>query len=348
MNLVLKLAQKGKNTCTPNPMVACIIVKDKQIIAKGYHKRSGDKHAEIIALHNAKTSVANATMYVNLEPCSHIGKTPACVDEIINAKIKRVVIALKDPDPRVNGNGIIALEKAKINCEIGVLEEESRYLNRGFIKRNKKSFPWIHLKTATTLDGKIAQNNGHSKWITGSEARIEVQKIRASSCAILTTSNTAIADNPQLTVRDIKTSRHPKVFLIDRKLRCPKSLKLLKKELVIFTSVSNANKSYPANITLEPIKNINSTKGIIEIFKILAKKYLINYLLIECGGKFAGTLIKNCLVDEITGFIAPKYLGEGMSVANMSGFKLNNLPNYQLQECNKVGNDIMFNLIKGK
>ena len=211
MRMCFELALLGKGQVSPNPMVGCVVLdKDENIVSKGYHKKCGESHAERDALLKLQNNEAEGgTLYVNLEPCSHYGKTPPCVDLIIERKLKKVVIAMRDPNPKVDG--LSKLREAGIEVVEGVLEEEAKFLNRVFIKNITQKLPYVVLKTATTMDGKIATNTGDSKWITSEKARAEVKNIRKKYDAILTSSATVIADNP--------TMEHKKKIILDRELK---------------------------------------------------------------------------------------------------------------------------------
>jgi len=201
MAKAIKLAKKGKYISMPNPYVGCVIVKNNNIIATGFTQIAGKAHAEVNALDNAQETVENATAYVTLEPCSHTGKTPPCADSLVASGIKRVVIAMLDPNPLVSGRGLKKLVDAGIDVSVGVLEDQARLLNQGFIKRMECNKPFVRVKMAMSLDGKTAMASGESQWITGKEARIDVQRLRAQASAILTGSGTLINDDPSLNVR---------------------------------------------------------------------------------------------------------------------------------------------------
>ena len=242
MKIALDLAKLGKGKVNPNPLVGAVIVKDKKIIAKGYHEKYGEDHAEVNAFKNAKENVAGATMYVTLEPCSHYGKTPPCVDKIIDNKISRVVIGMMDPNKLVLGQGIKKLQDAGIEVEVGVLEEECKKLNEVFIKYIKNKKPFVVLKAAMSLDGKISTASGESKWITGNKSRSEVHKLRNDLSAIMVGVDTVIIDNPYLTCR-IVDGRNPIRIIIDSKLRIPKDSNVLENTNDIKTIIATTEKA---------------------------------------------------------------------------------------------------------
>lgn len=288
MKECFKLAIKGNGKVSPNPMVGCVVLnKTGNIVSKGYHKKYGENHAERDALLKLKHNEAEGgTLYVNLEPCSHYGKTPPCVDLIIEHKLARVVFAMRDPNPKVNG--LSKLKKAGIKVTEGVLEEEAKFLNRIFIKNITKELPYVVLKTATTMDGKIASSNGDSKWITSDKARAEVYKMRKAFDCIMTSSNTVLADNPNMV--------HKFKCVLDKDSKVPKSANIYKQGEVFIANSQNT-----------PIKN--NRLDLEHVLKELYKKG-ISSVFVECGGTLAGALLKEGLIDEIYQFIAPKIFND--------------------------------------
>ena len=283
MRMCFALAKKGFGRVAPNPMVGCVVLdKDGNLISKGYHKKYGENHAERDALLKLKNKEAEGgTLYVNLEPCSHFGKTPPCVDLIIEHKLKRVVIGMKDVNPKVNG--ITKLKNAGIEVDY-VLEEEAEFLNRMFIKTMTKKMPYVVLKTASTMDGKIASKTGSSKWITSDAARKEVYSMRKKFDCIMTSSNTVIADNPSM--------EHKFKCVLDNDLRTSKDAKIYQQgEIYIASKENTPLKNNQLDIEAV-LKNLYS-KGIYSVF-------------VECGGTLAGSMLKDNLIDEVYQFIAPK------------------------------------------
>ncbi len=219
MAQALRLAELGLYTTSPNPRVGCVLVRDGKLIGEGWHKRAGEPHAEVHALRAAGESARGATAYVTLEPCSHHGRTPPCADALIAAGVRRVVVAMQDPNPLVAGQGIARLRAAGIDVECGLMEAAARELNIGFFSRMTRGTPWVRSKIAASLDGRTALANGASKWITGEAARRDVQHWRARSCAVLTGIGTVLADDPQLNVREPATERQPLRVVVDSELR---------------------------------------------------------------------------------------------------------------------------------
>ncbi len=227
MTRALALAERGLDTTHPNPRVGCVIAKGDRIIGEGFHERAGEPHAEVMALRSAKEPVAGATAYVTLEPCSHHGRTPPCVNALIEARIARVVFAVQDPNPRVSGQGADALLRAGITVEAGLMQNEATELNIGFMKRMKEGLPWVRVKLAMSLDGRTALANGASQWITGEPARADVQRWRARCSAVMTGVGTVLADDPQLNVRVAGfKGRQPLRVVLDARLRSPVGAKL--------------------------------------------------------------------------------------------------------------------------
>lgn len=296
----IKLARKGTGYVSPNPLAGCIIVKNGKIIGKGYHKIFGGPHAEVNAVKDAKkkgNSLVNSTLYTNLEPCSHHGKTPPCTDLIIKEKISRVVIGIKDINPTVNGRGIRILRKAGIKTEHGILQNECRELNKFFFKYFSARLPYVTLKIAQSLDGIIALKNNQSKYITCVESLKFVHKLRSEYDAVLIGKNTALLDNPSLTVRLVK-GRNPYRIVIDKNSRLPGNLKIFtdkdSDKTLIFNSLSE--KDIPVKNILKTLYNLN-----------------ISSVLVEGGANVFSRFVESNLFDDIYFVIAPKIIGDGIS-----------------------------------
>ena len=245
IQLTIEIAKKGEGSVSPNPLVGCVIIKDNRIIGAGYHQKFGEDHAEINAINSSAESLEGSTLYVNLEPCSHFGKTPPCVDRIIKEKVKRVVIGTLDINPLVSGNGVKALKKAGIEVKVGVLEKECIELNKFFFKFITNKLPYVTLKAAQTLDGMIADKNNYSEWISSSESRKYVHWLRARYDAVLIGSETARIDNPKLTVRMVE-GRNPYRVVLDSSLKLKSDLNLFKinsdNKTIVITSEKNKSK----------------------------------------------------------------------------------------------------------
>ncbi len=312
----LSLAGKGKTTTQPNPCVGCVIVKDNKIIAEGWHKNAGSEHAEILALMQAGAHAQGAVAYVTLEPCSHHGRTPPCADSLIDSGVDEVIIALQDPNPLVAGKGIKKLQQAGIKVRSGLLEDQARELNRGFISRMERGRPWLTVKTGASLDGRTAMQNGESKWITGPEARADVQHIRAACSAILTGSGTVIADDPSLTVRLDESTRQPLRVVLDSHLSIPDNAKIFNDgHPLLLATALGANDDRFRQLQENGIDICSfpcSDSGRVDtkaLLKCLAEHYLCNEILVEAGSVVCGNLLANELVDEIILYLAPVIMG---------------------------------------
>src|SRR5882724_10434177 len=239
MARALRLAERGLYTTTPNPRVGCVLVNDGRVVGEGWHERAGEAHAEVAALKAAGAAAAGATAYVSLEPCAHHGRTPPCSDALIAAKVGRVVAAMQDPNPQVAGRGLQKLRDAGIQAETGLMEEQARELNIGFVSRMTRGRPWMRVKIAASLDGKTALANGLSQWIGGPDARRDGHHWRARSCSVMTGIGTLKDDDPRLTVRDVETSRQPLRIVVDSRLRITPQAKLLDGGPVLIATATN-------------------------------------------------------------------------------------------------------------
>lgn len=342
MAKAIQLAKKGLYTTHPNPRVGCILTKDQHIIGQGYHQRTGEPHAEINALNSLqdKAQASGATAYVTLEPCSHTGKTPPCSNALIDAGISRVVIAMQDPNPQVAGQGIARLKAAGIDVELGILEQPARELNPGFIKRMEQGLPWVRVKLAMSLDGCTAMASGESQWITGPQARADVQRYRASADAILSGIGTVLADDPSLNVRlstdelGIEgTFRQPLRVILDSNLQTPHEARLidLEGETVIFISEAKINNKETAQkillfeskgVEIIPVKpDPTGSLSLKQILKVLAEKG-INEIHTEAGATLSGALIQQGLVDEAVLYMAPIFMGSNArGLLNLPGLE---------------------------
>lgn len=312
MAQALRLAEKGLYTTSPNPRVGCVIVRDGEVVGTGWHARTGEPHAEIHALRQAGEMARGATAYVTLEPCSHHGRTPPCVEALIAAQVARVVVAMVDPNPLVAGEGLARLQQAGIRADLGLLEKEARELNIGFVYRMTFGRPWLRLKTAASLDGKTALNNGVSQWITGPDARRDVHRLRARSCAMLTGIGTVLADDPMLTVRDVETTRQPLRVVVDSNLRMPLAAKMLAsgQTLVVTASADTARIERLCEAGAEVL--VLPSEGKVDLARMLNElgRRGINEVTVEAGRGLSGALVRAGLVDEFVIYLAPLLLGD--------------------------------------
>ena len=313
MARALELTQRGRDSATPNPAVGCVIVKDGDMIAEGWHERAGEAHAEARALAACSASPEGATVYVTLEPCSHHGRTPPCADALVAAKVARVVAAMEDPNPKVKGSGAARLRQAGIRVDVGCMQAEAREAHVGFVSRMARGRPWMRLKTAATLDGRIALANGESRWVTGEAARRDVHALRARSCAVLTGIGTVLRDDPRLTVRDVPCMRQPRRVLIDSRLDLPLDAKLLQGEPILVLTVSeDAGKrkrleGMGAEVVVVPRRGEKT--DLEAVARLLAQREF-NDVMVEAGGKLNGSLVQAGVVDEIVFYLAPKLFGD--------------------------------------
>jgi len=359
MQRALILAKKGQFTARPNPMVGCVIVKDNLIVGEGWHQVFGQAHAEINALKQAGLDAKGATCYVTLEPCCHQGKTPPCAKALIDAGIVKVISAMRDPNPKVNGGGFSLLYKSGIETVAGLLEEESKELNRGFITCFEKQRPWITLKLAMSLDGRTALADGTSKWITGALARQDVQKLRAKQDAVLTGIGTFLADNPSLNVRPEgaewwaqldefqKDFIQPRKILLDRRGRAQLDSNFFKDmgdsfsekiKDIWWVKEKRLLKVKSAQVGEEnQIEEINDLSAIV---KYCANNE-INNLLVEAGHQLAGAFISENLVDELIVYVAPKLMGiNAMGLIDIKIEKMNDCPKFKLKDVKQFGEDV--------
>lgn len=313
MSRALKLAKRGIYTTAPNPNVGCVIVRDGEIVGEGHHHRAGEPHAEVHAMRMAGDKAEGATAYVTLEPCSHYGRTPPCAEGLIKAKVARVVCAMEDPNPKVAGRGFQMLRDAGVEVQVGLLENEAIELNKGFIKFMQTGMPYVQLKMAASLDGQSALSNGQSQWITSPKARQDVQRYRALSGGILSTSKTVIDDNASLNVRwdDLPNSvkahyqqdevRQPPRVILDRQSQLSDDLKLFNTdgERIIVSQGGD----------IAPELDKNGQVDLAATLKAVASVSHINHLWVEAGATLASSLIKANLVDELIVYLAPKLMG---------------------------------------
>lgn len=350
MSRAIQLAKRGRYTCEPNPRVGCVISKNEQPIAEGWHSVTGEAHAEINALSQC-ADASDSTAYITLEPCSHHGRTPPCIEALIKANVKEVIIAMLDPNPLVSGSGIKQLEDAGITVKQGLLEAETAKLNPGFIKRMTSALPYVRCKMAMSLDGRTALENGDSQWISSAQSRQDVHRLRAASSAILTTVETVIKDDPSLNARDIDFEvKQPVRVIIDRQLKTPTQAKLfsLSGKVIIYTEKENNDRiSELNNVGAEVVSIPASELWLMNIFSHLAKEVEINEVMVEAGATFSGALIEAGLVDELVIYMASMLLGDAAQpLFNLSPLeKLSEAKNLELLDMRQIGKDLRLNYI---
>jgi diaminohydroxyphosphoribosylaminopyrimidine deaminase/5-amino-6-(5-phosphoribosylamino)uracil reductase len=324
MRLAMQLALKAKGKTSPNPMVGALVVKNGRIVGRGFHEKAGLSHAEIIALDEAAEKVEGAKLYVTLEPCSHFGRTPPCVHRIISSGIKEVIVGMVDPNPLNNGRGINTLRQNKIKVEVGFLEEELRKINEPFIKYISKRIPFVTVKVAQSLDGKIATRTGDSKWITSDKSRGFAHRIRSQYDAIMVGVNTARKDNPRLDAWFSK--KHPVKIVVDSQLSIPQNANLFsgKSQVVIVTlpvrsgQETENRKLLTAKAKILEVKEKDGQVNLKDMMKRLARMEITS-ILVEGGGTLIGSLFDDNLVDKILCFISPKIIGGKDAISSVVG-----------------------------
>jgi len=345
MRQALELAERGLYTTTPNPRVGCVIVKDGAVVASGWHEKAGMPHAEALALKAAGERARGATLYVNLEPCSHHGRTPPCADAIVAAGIGRVVSAMQDPNPKIAGAGFAKLRAAGIEVENGLMEDEARELNIGFVARMTRGRPWVRMKIAASLDGRTALANGKSQWITGEASRADGHRWRARACAVLTGHGTVRDDDPQLDVRGVDTPRQPLKVVVDSRFETPLSARLLKDgKTLIAGAVKEAKRIAALNGLGAETVIIPNDGGKVELFRLmedLARREL-NEIHVEGGAKLNGSLLQAGLVDELLVYLAPSVIGDsGRGMFDMPELtELSQKKTVTIREAERIGGDL--------
>jgi len=361
MQRALSLAKRAYYTTSPNPRVGCVIVKDNKIVGEGYHVKAGQGHAEVNALKQAGELAKGATAYVTLEPCSHYGRTPPCAEALTKAGITHVIAAMVDPNPQVSGRGLKMLEDAGVSTQHGLLEQEAKQLNLGFIQLMTTTLPYVRCKLASSVDGKTAMASGESKWITGAAARRNVQRLRAQSCAVITGADSVLTDDSKMNVRwselgNLKASyaeediRQPVRVIIDSKNRLTPDLALFSFEspVIIFTHNVETNHKWPyfvEHISVGFNESASDTAlkklDLKAILSVLGERGL-NDVLIESGAQLAGAFVEQNLVDELILFQAPKLMGaDGKSLLNMMNIQvLSDAKKLTYTDVRMVGEDI--------
>lgn len=342
LRAAVALAERGLFTCTPNPRVGCLIVRDGRVLGRGAHLWTGQAHAEINALADARGDAAGATVYVSLEPCAHHGRTPPCADALIRANVRRVVAGMRDPFARVSGQGFARLREAGIVTEVRELPE-AHALNAGYRSRIRNGRPWVRIKVAASLDGRTAMASGESRWITGPEARADVQYWRARSCAIVTGSGTVLADDPSLNVRDARYAqdgvlRQPLRVVVDSGLRVPADAAVLKAPGPIL--FAHARHAVPALAEVEHLACGDDRIDLSELLRALADRGC-NEVLVEAGPRLVGAFLETGLWDELLVYLAPRLLGsDARPLAQLPFSAMADALDVTLVDCAPVGSDL--------
>jgi diaminohydroxyphosphoribosylaminopyrimidine deaminase/5-amino-6-(5-phosphoribosylamino)uracil reductase len=348
MERALALAARGMYTTTPNPRVGCVLVKDGEVIGEGFTQPAGQDHAEIRALKDARArghDPRGATAYVTLEPCSHFGRTPPCVNALIEARVTKVIAAMEDPNPAVSGRGLAILRDAGIDVRCGLLANEAYELNIGFVSRMTRRRPWVRMKVAATLDGRTGLPNGDSQWITGETARADGHAWRARACAILTGIGTVREDDPQLTVRAVDTPRQPQRVLIDSRLDVSLDARILEGAPPwIFCGAepdsAKADALRERGIEFTPLTNEHGKVDLPAMLGILADRG-INELHVEAGHKLNGSLLREGCIDELLVYISPSLLGNAPGMFDFTPPEaLEARPHLRFHRIDRMGDDL--------
>lgn len=358
MARALELARRGRFTTAPNPNVGCVIVKDGEIVGEGYHLRAGEPHAEVHALRMAGEQARGATAYVTLEPCSHHGRTPPCADALIAAGIARVVAAMQDPNPQVAGRGLHRLQQAGVDVSHGLMLSEAEKVNLGFLKRMRTGFPYVQLKMAASLDGRTAMSSGESQWITKPQARQDVQRFRAESAAILSSSATVLADDPSLTVRwseldaetqriyPVENVRQPVRVIVDSRRRVVPQHRIISQPGQTWLArVQTDEQAWPENVEQLRLPQHNGGIDLVALMMVLGKRQ-INSVWVEAGANLAGALLKAGVVDELIVYLAPKLLGDNArGLCVLPGLsQLSQAPEFEISDVRQIGPDLRLRL----
>jgi len=349
MARAIQIAQKPAFSPHPNPRVGCVIVNNNHIVGEGYHEYAGGPHAEVNALSQAGNLANGAIAYVSLEPCCFHGRTPPCVDALIKAKVKKVFIAMLDPNPKVMGKGVSLLEQAGIEVESGLLAEQAKDLNKGFIQRMTKGRPWVRCKIAMSFDGRTAMANGESQWISGQAARQDVQRYRAKSDAILTGVGTVLADNPRMTVRGIEVENivnQPLRVVVDSQLKVKPDLKIFHEPgNVLVATLTDQKGNYEENVNVEKFPESDSGVDLSLLLEFLAKQE-INEVQVEAGAKLNGALLREELIDEIVIYMANSIMGDSArALFSLPGLtSMDNKIELSCLDFRKVGENFRFTM----
>nr|WP_298186822.1 bifunctional diaminohydroxyphosphoribosylaminopyrimidine deaminase/5-amino-6-(5-phosphoribosylamino)uracil reductase RibD [Acidiferrobacter sp.] len=342
MARALELAREGMATTHPNPRVGCVIVQDDRVVGEGYHRRAGEPHAERLALSEAGVAARGATAYVTLEPCCHTGRTPPCTDALLAAGVARVVAAMEDPDARVRGQGLTALRAAGVAVEVGLMGNEAARLNRGFISRAVRARPFVVAKAGISLDGRTALASGESQWITGPEARADVQRLRAVMGAVMTGTGTIRADDPRLTVHG-GAPRQPLRVVVTSSLAIAPTAQIFSKEagLVVLTATDGPGGD-PLRAAGAEVVAVGGTRGRVDLAAGLAALAArgVNDVLVEAGPTLLASLLEERLVDELRLYVAPTLLGNGRPLADFTLAALSGAVAWRYDEVRRIGRDL--------
>jgi len=352
MARALQLAERGRYSTQPNPRVGCVLVKNNELLAEGWHQYAGEGHAEVNALAHIGDQARGATAYVTLEPCSHTGKTGPCSQALIAAGVVRVVVAMQDPNPLVSGRGIRMLKDAGIDVDCGILEDKALALNPGFVKRMQTGLPYVRCKLAMSLDGRTAMANGESKWITGAAARAEVQRLRAQSCAVMTGVGSILIDDSKLSVRELVLQddycvprSQPLRVVLDSRLCTPCDAAVIGDDqhcLILYSNsdVANADELRQRGAQVIRVTGQSNAVDLESALRYLAEKEQCNDILLEAGATLSGAMMAAGLVDELHLYVAPLLMGsEARPLMQLPIFKMSEKQCLDIVDMRAFGND---------
>jgi diaminohydroxyphosphoribosylaminopyrimidine deaminase/5-amino-6-(5-phosphoribosylamino)uracil reductase len=346
MCLALDLARRGEGTTSPNPMVGAVVVRGDEVVGRGFHERAGADHAEVGAIREAGERAAGAALYVTLEPCSHQGRTPPCVDRILSCGVSRVVCAIVDPDPRVSGRGVARLREAGLRVEVGLLEREARRLNAYYIKHRTTGLPFVILKWAQSLDGRIASVSGDSRWITGEAARGRAHGLRGRVDAVLVGAGTVLADDPRLTVRMVE-GRDPARIVLDSALRVPVTARVFGPGRAIVAATERADEGQAGRLRERGVEvwRLPEVGGRVDLRELMAELGRRDFLsvMIEGGAEVAASALRSGIVDQVWAFVAPKLIGTGRGAIGELGVeRVAEAFGLEEVEIERVGEDLLY------
>lgn len=361
MRHALSLAERGMHTTTPNPRVGCVLIKDDAIVGEGWHERAGEAHAEAMAIAQAgRHGAAGATAYVTLEPCSHFGRTPPCADALRDAGVSRVIVAMQDPNPRVSGQGLQRLRDAGIDVRCGLLADEARDLNPGFVKRMTTGLPWVRAKTATSLDGRTALPDGNSQWITGQAARDDGHAWRARACTVLTGIGTVRKDNPRMSVRAVETTRQPLRAVVDTRFEIDMQAAVLAGgnalvavcvdlDLPVYKEKAAALHDHGVEVVRLASDDANGKVDLHALMRLFGDRGC-NEIHVEGGAQLTGAMMRMGLIDEWLIYMAPVFLGEGRPIAAGVGpwASVDDAPRWRWKEHSMVGDALRLRCVKSE
>jgi diaminohydroxyphosphoribosylaminopyrimidine deaminase/5-amino-6-(5-phosphoribosylamino)uracil reductase len=347
MRQALRLAARGRGRTSPNPMVGCVLVRDGVVVGSGWHHRAGKPHAEVLALQEAGDAARGAAAYVTLEPCASYGRTPPCADALVQAGVGRVVAAMEDPDSRTAGKGLTALSAAGISVEVGVLEAEARRLNEQYIVHRSTGRPFVTYKAGMSLDGRTAAEDGSSQWITSPEARRDAHRLRAGSDAICAGVGTVLADDPQLTVRGVASTKRPLRVVVDSEVRTPPEAQILSSDAptVIFTAAGDGSSAVTrlkeTGVEVVCVLDEEGRVDLREMLRILGDRGIVS-LLLEGGATLAGAFAASDLIDRYVFYLAPKLLGSSAAgvLSGWAAGSIGDAAELSISQVKRVGPDL--------